>query len=84
LSGDRARSQRSDTRFPYTTMKMELDHEKLDVYFGEIVYEYVNDNENDYATTQAKLEQSLSRRAQTGMSVLQSAVPKYYLLHTVH
>ena len=65
-------------------MKMELDHEKLDVYFGEIVYEYVNDNENDYATTQAKLEQSLSRRAQTGMSVLQSAVPKYYLLHTVH
>ncbi|NLB68159.1 MAG: hypothetical protein GX804_00495 [Lentisphaerae bacterium] len=30
---------------------MELDHEKLDVSFDEIVYEYVN--ENDYAITQA-------------------------------
>ncbi|NLB68397.1 MAG: hypothetical protein GX804_01745, partial [Lentisphaerae bacterium] len=28
------------TRFTYTRMRTELDKEKLDVYCGEIVYEY--------------------------------------------
>ncbi len=35
---------------------MELDHEKPDVSFDEIVYEYVNVNEYDYATQQAGKE----------------------------
>jgi hypothetical protein len=30
--GDRTRSQQSGTRFPYTGMRMELDHKKLNVY----------------------------------------------------
>ena len=46
---DRTRSQRSGTRFPYTNMKMELDHEKQDVSLGEIVYVYEYVNEYDYA-----------------------------------
>jgi hypothetical protein len=46
LPGDRTRTQRSGTCFPYTRMRMELDH---------IVYE----NENDYAITEAKPEQAL-------------------------
>jgi hypothetical protein len=41
--GDRTRSQRSGTRFPYTSIKMELDHEKQNVSFREIVYEYEYD-----------------------------------------
>jgi hypothetical protein len=116
LSGDRTCSQLSSKRFPYTSMKMELDHEKLDVFCTEIVYEYGNVNGNDYAITKVKPEQALrdprhhasliinggsrgrspskrrftachgvgfkagrnqpyllSRRAKTGMSVLQSA-----------
>jgi hypothetical protein len=52
--GVRTRSQRSGTRFPYTSIKMEFDQEKLNVYCGEIVYVYVNVNENDYAITPAK------------------------------
>ena len=52
---------------------MELYHEKPDVSFGEIVYKYVNVNEYDYAIT----HQSHSRRAQPGMSVLQSLAYKY-------
>ncbi len=54
LPGVRTRSQRSGTRFPYTSIKMEFDQEKLNVYCGEIVYVYVNVNENDYAITPAK------------------------------
>jgi hypothetical protein len=50
LAGVRARSQRSGTRFPYTRIRMELDH---------IVYEYENVNENDYTITQAEPEQAL-------------------------
>jgi hypothetical protein len=37
---------------------MELDHEKQDVSLGEIVYVYEYVNENDYAITQAKLQQA--------------------------
>ena len=48
LPGDRTRSQRSGTRFLYTNMKMELDHEKPDVSLGEIVYVYEYVNEYDW------------------------------------
>jgi hypothetical protein len=48
LAGDRTRSQRSGTRFPYTNIKVELDHEKQNVSFREIMYEYVNVNEYDW------------------------------------
>jgi hypothetical protein len=44
-------------------MKMELDHEKQDVSLGEIMYEYVR--ENDYAITQAEPLRLSSRDAST-------------------
>ena len=50
LAGVRTHSQRSGTRFPYTWMSMKLD---------QIMYEYVNKNENDYAITQAEPELAL-------------------------
>jgi hypothetical protein len=39
-------------------MKMELDYEKPDISFGEIMYMYEYVNENDYAITQAKPQQA--------------------------
>jgi hypothetical protein len=65
LPGVRTPSQRSGTRFPYTSIKMELVHEKPDVSFGEIVYEYGYENEYDCVITQAKSPRPSNRDAST-------------------